>query len=348
MKRTLIFGLVALSLVVLAQQLKPSRPSGTVAQIECQSNYMDSTVTFTVAEEGSYQVFCTAELLQELYPEYLQGDCIQYFFDVKHERLKAFSSKSDDRVYSIGKAADTTKAYFKIKQTGPRTYVMEAKVSWEKMGKTPKTNDVMGFDVAFSDNDGYGRATQLTWHAYDSELWINTSLFGRIQFVKDTQNLNPNDSTTYCVYSGTSPSIDGAIEPVWSASSAVALNRVVLGKLDSPLDCQAKFRTIWNETGLYLLAEITDDKVAFAPGPVYVRCDHGWIQNSQGQKVWEVDVTKSKPAGGADKNRLLVENIRLKPGTYTLHYVSDEGHSPKLWDDTPPKGAFYGIRLSKQ
>jgi hypothetical protein len=42
------------------------------------------------------------------------------------------------------------------------------------------------------------------------------------------------------------------------------------------------------------------------------------------------------PGGGADKNRRQEEEIELVPGTYVLHYVTDDSHSFEEWNANPP------------
>ena len=353
MKRLILICLSIVSVVVIAQQLQ-QKPSGvqldknTIAQLECKQDYLDTLTQFTIEKDGQYRIQCSTELLRIEDPKEYQGDYIQYFFDVNSDRLKAFDSKTDDRVFGTGLMADTSKATFKIKQTSGSSYVFETKMTWAKMGKQPKEGDMVGFDMAFSDNDGRGRETQVAWHAYDSELWINTSLFGRMKFVKSTAGLIQDDSTMYCVYSPQSPTIDGVSDAIWQKALSKSLNKVVLGTLKNNSDLNVKVRAVWNESGIYFLAEVADDKVAFAPGPLYNKCDYGWIEDSTGQKVWEIDALKAKHAGGAIKNKVVSESIALKAGKYTLHYISDESNSPAFWDDTPPTAPFYGISLKKQ
>lgn len=350
MKRLALVIFSVFSIVVIAQQLKPNNQvrrtnSGVVAQIECLHDYTDTTVHFDISAEALYQVHCTGEAIQEDAPKDWHGDLLQLYFDVNHNKLMAFSSKTDDRFFHIGIASDTNKATVKVQQLNKNTCIFEAKISWKVLGKQPSVNTVMGFDMAFSDNDGKGRETQLTWHANDDELWINTSLFGNLMFVNAIQA--QNDSTMYCVYSKESPIIDGKIDAFWKNAGGTALEKLVSGTLDGKQDCQVKVKAIWNETGLYFLAEVIDDKIALYPGPVFHTGDYGWIENSSGEKVWELTPSSTKHAGGALKNRVIDTALKLKAGHYTLHYVSDESHSPIFWDNAPPKAGFYGIILKK-
>ncbi|HID39402.1 MAG TPA: hypothetical protein EYP36_07790 [Calditrichaeota bacterium] len=66
--------------------------------------------------------------------------------------------------------------------------------------------------------------------------------------------------------------------------------------------------------------------------------DYGWIENVKtGRRVWKMRFSKTKHAGGAKKNRLADTIITLKPGTYEVHFKSDDTHSYYEWNDDPPR-----------
>jgi serine phosphatase RsbU (regulator of sigma subunit)/ligand-binding sensor domain-containing protein len=74
--------------------------------------------------------------------------------------------------------------------------------------------------------------------------------------------------------------------------------------------------------------------------------DYGWIENENGEKVWEIDKEKSMHAGGALKNRIVADVIDLVPGNYSLRYISDDSHSAELWNAGPPNNEEdWGIQL---
>jgi len=65
--------------------------------------------------------------------------------------------------------------------------------------------------------------------------------------------------------------------------------------------------------------------------------DYSWIQNEDdNDRVWRMRYKKTKHAGGAKKNRLEDTIITLEPGTYTVHYRSDDSHSYHDWNSTAP------------
>jgi len=76
--------------------------------------------------------------------------------------------------------------------------------------------------------------------------------------------------------------------------------------------------------------------------------DTGWITDSKGEIVWEMTMRKTKHAGGAKKNRMFNGVIMLPEGDYTLHYESDDSHSYRNWNSTPPRNQErYGITIFK-
>lgn len=65
--------------------------------------------------------------------------------------------------------------------------------------------------------------------------------------------------------------------------------------------------------------------------------DYGWILNADThEKVWEFTERLSEYAGGADKNRMINEEIELKKGNYIAYYVTDGSHSYRDWNAAPP------------
>ena len=76
--------------------------------------------------------------------------------------------------------------------------------------------------------------------------------------------------------------------------------------------------------------------------------DVGWLENADTRtKVWRMRYEGSDHAGGASRNRMLDTSIELEPGTYQLHYVTDDSHSPRRWRGLPPfDPRSWGIQVS--
>ncbi len=94
------------------------------------------------------------------------------------------------------------------------------------------------------------------------------------------------------------------------------------------------------EAGTYFLALVGEgDQASMA--------DFGWIADSNGDTLAGMeDFATSYHAGGAAKNRMVIEKVELTPGTYTLHYQSDDSHHVGSWNENPPEQlSLYGIAL---
>jgi hypothetical protein len=76
--------------------------------------------------------------------------------------------------------------------------------------------------------------------------------------------------------------------------------------------------------------------------------DYGWIIDARTRKrVWEMDPAKTQYAGGAQKNRRMVDKLTLPAGDYIAYYVTDGSHSPSDWNAAPPcDPLLYGLTLS--
>ncbi len=65
--------------------------------------------------------------------------------------------------------------------------------------------------------------------------------------------------------------------------------------------------------------------------------DYGWISNADTrEKVWEMRYRDTEHAGGAGKNRMVNEVIKLKKGNYIAYYMTDDSHSYRDWNSEAP------------
>jgi len=65
------------------------------------------------------------------------------------------------------------------------------------------------------------------------------------------------------------------------------------------------------------------------------------------EEVWRMKYYDTKSAGGADKNRMVDEIVRFEPGNYIVYYLTDDSHSYKDWNSTPPfDQKHWGITIS--
>lgn len=65
--------------------------------------------------------------------------------------------------------------------------------------------------------------------------------------------------------------------------------------------------------------------------------DGAWIiDRSTWQRVWKMDRSRTKPAGGTSKNRLFDERVRLSRGSYLVSVATDQTHATGSWNAMPP------------
>ncbi|MEO5976900.1 MAG: two-component regulator propeller domain-containing protein [Chryseolinea sp.] len=117
----------------------------------------------------------------------------------------------------------------------------------------------------------------------------------------------------------------------------------IVGIIDQVKEMQNKSLEVnIKESGTYLV--VTGGE-ATAQSPA----DFGWIENSKKDTVWLTKTfTESYHAGGAIKNRIKFETIKLNPGVYTLRYRSDDSHNFGGFNEAPPDQiALWGIALLK-
>ncbi|MEK7726790.1 MAG: hypothetical protein AAB354_00185, partial [candidate division KSB1 bacterium] len=70
--------------------------------------------------------------------------------------------------------------------------------------------------------------------------------------------------------------------------------------------------------------------------------DYGWIIDTKTrEKVWKLTYDNSKPAGGAEKNRMFKGALKLPAGSYAAIFVTDDSHSHRRWNSPPPYDPEY-------
>lgn len=91
------------------------------------------------------------------------------------------------------------------------------------------------------------------------------------------------------------------------------------------------------DVDIYSIGEIIDDD----------RYDYAWIINTDSRRrVWEMDSRNTVHAGGADKNRMSRDRVRLPEGKYAVFYTSDGSHSATEWNAPPPYDpVFWGVTV---
>lgn len=71
--------------------------------------------------------------------------------------------------------------------------------------------------------------------------------------------------------------------------------------------------------------------------PMMTMFDYGYIEKVPDDSIiWRMDFKASNYGGGAEKNRIQINNILLDEGHYRVVYRSDDSHAYNDWNNTPP------------
>lgn len=91
------------------------------------------------------------------------------------------------------------------------------------------------------------------------------------------------------------------------------------------------------EVGLYALGELLP----------YTALDYGWIVDTNTlERVWTMNFRRTQHGGGATKNRMAREVLRLPEGEYAAFFITDRAHAYETWSAAPPYDpAFWGLTL---
>jgi signal transduction histidine kinase len=121
-----------------------------------------------------------------------------------------------------------------------------------------------------------------------------------------------------------------------------------------------------NDMALAIIDKVTDNKeltqeveitekatyflVTVGEGDLASMADFGWLRNPSGETIAGMEsFGDSYFAGGAPKNRMLITQLELSPGTYSLRYSSDDSHHYNSWNAPEPEFLpLYGVALFKQ
>jgi hypothetical protein len=74
--------------------------------------------------------------------------------------------------------------------------------------------------------------------------------------------------------------------------------------------------------------------------------DHAWLIRNNNGTIWKMTYDETRHAGGEARNRVQESSLFLPPGTYTLHFETDDSHSPERWrGDLPKHPERWGVTL---
>lgn len=99
------------------------------------------------------------------------------------------------------------------------------------------------------------------------------------------------------VGTSTVPVIDGNVDDVWDSVSGFDLSNLIAGNVSSTTDLSAEFKTMWDESYLYLLIDVTDDSK---------RNNSTQLYDDDGSEIY-LDINNNKPSTpGADDRQFII------------------------------------------
>jgi hypothetical protein len=88
--------------------------------------------------------------------------------------------------------------------------------------------------------------------------------------------------------------------------------------------------------------------VAIGEGSSKELFDYGWIEDARGRTVWQMDPRETRHAGGSRKNRRYDGTLKLEPGEYVVHFVTDDSHAWGSFNQPQPNDPqAWGITLTR-
>ncbi|WP_366294178.1 endo-1,4-beta-xylanase [Paenibacillus sp. AN1007] len=112
-------------------------------------------------------------------------DSIEIFLDENHQRTPFYQYDdaqfriSADNVATFAGSASPGRLESAVKKTA-KGYQIEAKIRLQSL--TPKTGDVIGFELQINDNQGNNNKSTAKWNDLTNDSWKNTSQYGILTF----------------------------------------------------------------------------------------------------------------------------------------------------------------------
>jgi ligand-binding sensor domain-containing protein/signal transduction histidine kinase len=166
------------------------------------------------------------------------------------------------------------------------------------------------------------------WADHDGTLWVGTMHTGLQKFEAATEKFltytwqHPNHLKKYERYL---PAVFALVDSLQAARAPVASLRKIA-------DSENRTSAFQLDTSAVVLI------VATGEGINEPLVDRGWLEHAgTTAPVWQMRFDRTRHAGGALKNRILIETAVFPAGSYTLRYLSDDSHSFNHWNTRPPE-----------
>lgn len=270
----------------------------------------------------------------EIYLQDINGEDIKLSFPLHDENGKSVEIKYEKEDVLFHAGYDSQQ----------RLYRAQIAIPFQKLFKSVQKDQRLKLNVTVADNDDkMKQKAKLVWVGEKDPGYEPVVSYGEIVLREEIENPleNIDNSLLKSLYQQLKTNLTD------KDTSFVDITNLIFGLVNKAEDLSAKMYSTWDTTNLYLHLIILDNREgAIIQGnlekSVYLH-DRGWIEDKEGNIVWQMTNYHTRHAGGADKNRITDTTIYLAKGNYKLRYITDESHSWDNWDDKAPTTPFHGI-----
>jgi|GEM_PF-181184 len=155
-----------------------------------------------------------------------------------------FNTSEDDKHFTITSNDEEIKDITYSTESNEDGYAIQATISISDLA--PEIGDKIGIDFRVNDYNEDGILTsQVVWNDVKNQLDTDLSKVGRLVLDEEIKLLKVKNGT---------PVIDGNADDIYNSVDATSTDVWVVGSTGS----KAKFKTLWDDKNLYVLAEVTD------------------------------------------------------------------------------------------
>ena len=181
-----------------------------------------------------------------------EQDSVEFFVDENNHKTPYY--ESDDVQYRVNYENTQTfgtngsaQNFVTSTKITPFGYTVEAKVYMRTI--TLSEGMIIGFDVQVNDADHTGkRVNVITWNDKNGNNWRDTTGFGCIELA----GINPQQAKRIYANYG-SPDVDGEVDEIWDTT-----DWNVPAIYSASTQTSGKFKLLWDDNALYVLAEVYD------------------------------------------------------------------------------------------
>ncbi|BCS80404.1 endo-1,4-beta-xylanase [Anaerocellum diazotrophicum] len=192
-----------------------------------------------------------------------EQDSIEFFVDENNHKTSFY--EDDDVQYRVNYENTQTfgtngsaQNFITNTKITPFGYTVEAKVYMRTTNLSEGM--IIGFDVQVNDADHTGkRVNIITWNDKSGNDWRDTTGFGCIELA----GINPQQAKRIYANYG-SPDIDGEVDEIWDT-----VDWNVPAIYSTSTQTSGKFKLLWDDKALYVLAEVYDQVLNSANSTPY-------------------------------------------------------------------------------